>query len=225
MRLFKIYFIFLLLSADISIGGPVSRGSSNKSGSHSTHYSQVSQISQLGHYPQSNKSGSGKTSHNVSVSSKISSGYRSIPSETAEAPKAPSLSKSGKRFEKEQLRLGKNNVSRKGFLEGRITNAGNNLKNSIEKQNTYEQKMIYAHRNPSSISSKIRSKIPGTMDYKHKQAIKQSNIHGSALTDVIHDTRIHHLYNGMSEETAQKLNAKALGALKQRITLHNEVRF
>lgn len=212
-----------MLSAHIELlKGPQSKSSGRSLHSTQANYSGSSTHSGSGRSVSPRTPGSqneSKESTNKSEQ-KLNTGYRAISTKQESPPKAPPLSKSGQKFEKIQLQMGKNSVNvREKYLNRQIKNSNDGLAKTIPKEEWYKKKMKSAKRNPNSISGKIRSIFPGTMEHKHQRAVKQSNKHASALTDVIHDTRIYNLHNGMSDESAQQINKDAHGALRQRYAI------
>lgn len=238
MLLCKIFYTFLVLAAtNTAFAVQITPLGSNRSKGQSSHLSQASHFAQTSHSGPLNHSGSEKKS-SVPVSGsqhregsiratsqhseqKISTGYRAISVKEKPPPEAPPLSKAGHKYETEQWRLGKNNqYDPNGFLNGQIQKSGAGLTEAMKKENRYTNKMKSAQRNPNSVASKVRSVLPGTMEYKRIQAVKQTNKHASALTDVLHDTRVYKMYGGMSKKSADELNTKAHAALRQRYVVH-----
>ncbi|PWN38209.1 uncharacterized protein FA14DRAFT_183760 [Meira miltonrushii] len=199
------YFI-MLLSISTSFGAQIKPLGSKRSTGQSTHPSQASHLAQT---------------TSIRSEADVSSGYRAIPVKEAPPPKAPPLSKAGQKYELQQKRLGKNReYNPEKFLHNQVKKSGEGLTEAMRNENRYAGMIKSAHRDPNSILSKARRVLPGTMEYKHKQAIRQTNKHAGALADVMHDTRVYHLHSGMSEKAFNTLNTKAHAALKQRYAIH-----
>lgn len=135
-------------------------------------------------------------------------------------PPVPQLTKVGRKIEKTQKKLGKSETFNKEFrgekLNKKATQAGNALKESSIRENKYETKMKEANRNPTTLSSKFRSMVPGTMENKYKQATKESNKRAKVLTNVLHDTNTFKIQKQISKPSVRQVKSTISDAMRHR---------